>query len=387
MPIASIALMPSPSGGNKNLLERLWHEIEQQVKEKLNLTKQDLEINSISYQEYSRLNKQALEVSLLRKLIEILTSGAENKSQDIDKVLEILQQQEDQLSLNLRQVRKRIDPDLGKVQDLLKIIEKSPVELDYERINAVLNSLVGKFTLASKPSQEQAEDLLEELRQIIVDNPHNINTSRIGTLINVLQLLKWIAATEYSKPFEYEFKTEFDSARKHKAIELLVEQSLKLLKAIIKNSDDALNSIRLGIEKQWIAEVLLYGFNSKDLAVVELALEIDWNKFNKWRNHSVSDGMVKVRWGNQPIEISKITSRFNNVLESNDLSAGWRVAYRSDIDEEEANEINQILGFRNSPVNWEQQGLEAQEETMRVQDLSELDISLNFKPRKRKRYS
>lgn len=36
---------------------------------------------------------------------------------------------------------------------------------------------------------------------------------------------------------------------------------------------------------------------------------------------------------------------------------------------------------------WDQQGLEAQEETMRIQDLSELGISLNFKPRKCKRYS
>lgn len=387
--LASIALMPSPSGKNKNLLERLWHEIEQQVQERLNLTKQDLEIGDVSQQEYSRLNKQALEVGLLKKLMEILTSGAKKKNQEIDKILEMLQQQEDHFSLNLRQVRKKIDPDLGKVQEILNTVGKSPVETDYERINAVLNSLVCKFTLApTKPSPEQVENLLEELQQIVMNNPHNIHNSRTSTLLNVLNLLKWIASTDYSKPFEYEFKTEFNSARKRKAMELIVEQSLELLKAIIENvSDDTLDSIKLGIEEQWIAEILLYGFNSNNLAVVELALEIDWNKFNKWRNYSVSDGMVKVTWGHKPIEIDQIINRFNEVLKSNNLSTEWRVDYRSNIDEEEANEINRILGFRSSPVNWDQQGLEAQEETMRVQDLSELGVSLNFKPRKRKRYS
>ncbi|NJO78783.1 MAG: hypothetical protein HC827_09795 [Cyanobacteria bacterium RM1_2_2] len=385
--LASISLMPTPSGESENVLSALWREVEQQVKEKLNLTKQDLEIGDISQQEYSRLNKQALEVGLLKKLIEILTSGAKNKSQDIDRVLEILQQQEDHFSLNLRQVRKKIDPDLGKVQEILNTVGKSPVEVDYERINAVLNSLVCKFTLASKPSPEQAENLLEELQQIVMNNPHNIHNSRTGTLLNVLNLLKWIASTDYSKPFEYEFKTEIDFARKYKAMELIVEQSLELLKAIIANiSDNTLDSIKLGIEEQWIAEVLLYGFNSKG-ALVELALEIDWNKFNQSRNHSVSDGMVSVKWGNRPIEISKITNRFSEVLESNNLSTEWRVDYRSDIDEEKADEINRMLGFNNSPVNWDQQGLEAQEETRRVQDLSELGVSLNFKPRKRKRYS
>lgn len=131
---------------------------------------------------------------------------------------------------------------------------------------------------------------------------------------------------------------------------------------------------------------MLYGFNSKG-AVVELALEIDWNKFNRCRNHSISDGMVKVTWGSRPIEISKITNRFDEILKSNNLSTEWRVTYRSDIDEERANEINKELGFTNSPVDWDQQGLDAQEETMRVQDLSELGVSLNFKPRKHKQYS
>lgn len=110
----SISLMPTPSGESKDVLSALWREVEQQVKEKLNLTKQDLEIDNISQQEYSRLNKQALEVGLLKKLIEILTSGAKNRNQDIDKILEILQQQEDHFSLNLRQVRKKIDPDLQR---------------------------------------------------------------------------------------------------------------------------------------------------------------------------------------------------------------------------------------------------------------------------------
>jgi hypothetical protein len=230
--------------------------------------------------------------------------------------------------------------------------------------------------------------LLEELQQIIINNPHNIDESRTGTLLNVLNLLKWIAATGCSEPFKYEFKTEFDSAKKHKAMELIVEQSLELLKSIIENvSDDILSAIRQGIEEQWIAEVLFYGFNLNNLAVVELALEIDWSKFNKWRNYSIFDGMVKVTWDNKPIEIEKTTNRFNRVLESNNLSTEWRVDYRSDIDEKRANEINEILSFRNSPVNWDQQGLKAQEETMRVQDLSELGVSLNFKPRKRKRYS
>jgi hypothetical protein len=364
----------------------LWREIKRQYEEKI---KSNLEeINATDYRGYSYLNKQGSEVSLLRTLLEILTSGTKNRNQDLDKILEILQKQEETISLTLKQLRKTFDPELDKLQNFLASIQYSELEADYKKVSKVLDSLVYKFALIPNPSPQNAKDLLEELQQIILDNPYKIDISRLETLRNVLQLLKWIVATDYRNSFEYEFKTEFDSARKHKAIELIVEQSLELLKAIIGNVSDAtLSAVRRGIEEQWIAEVLLYGFNSKNLAVVELALEIDWNKFNKWRNYSVSDGMVKVRWGNSPIEINKITNRFNNVLESNNLSTEWRVDYRSDIDEEEANEINEELGFRNSPVNWDQQGLEAQEETTRIQDLSELGISLNFKPRKRKRYS
>lgn len=368
--------------GEKKGLEGLLEEIGYQCRDKINLNRQDLEINGTDRREYNRLSKQESEVWLLKNLIEILTSGSNSRNQEIDKVLELLQKQQDKFSLHLKQLDKRFDPDLEKFQKFwIRIIEgQSHIEIDYKKINQILNSLVYKFTLTAKPSQQEAKDLLDELRQIIINNPHNIDMSRLETLHNVFQLLKWLAATGYSEPFEYEFKVEVDSARKRKAMELIVEQIVEVLKETIANvSTETLDSVGLGIKSQWIAEILVYGVNNRGLAVVELVLEIDWSKFNNWRNYSTSDGTVKITWGGKvATEINRTMSRFNNFLQRNSLTSDWRVSYSPGLDEEE---IDKILGFRNSPIYWDEHGIEAPDEKLRIQDLAELGIGLYFKPR------
>jgi hypothetical protein len=105
-----------------------------------------------------------------------------------------------------------------------------------------------------------------------------------------------MAATEYKNSFEYEFKTEVDFARKCRAIDLIVEQVTEVFKRMLPDiSPETLDSIELGIEEKWLSEFLIYGMNNKGKAVVELALEVDWNKFNKWRNYSSSGGLVKIK--------------------------------------------------------------------------------------------
>lgn len=368
--------------GEKRGLEGLLEEIGYQCREKINSNRQDLEINSIDRREYNRLSKQESEVWILKNLIEILTNGSYTRDRKADKILELLQKQQDRLSLNLKQLNKKFDPDLEKIQKFwIRIIEgQSHIEIDYKKINQILNSLIYKFTLTAQPSQQEAKDLLEELRQIIINNPHNIDVSRLETLHNVFQLLKWLAATGYSEPFEYEFKVEVDSARKHKAIELIVEQVIEFLKETIANvSTKTLESIELGIKSQWIAEILVYGVNNRGLAVVELVLEIDWSKFNNWRNYSISDGTVKITWGSKvATEINRTMNRFNDFLQRNSLTSDWRVSYSPGLDEEE---IDKILGFHNSPIYWDEHGIEAPDEKLRIQDLAELGVGLYFKPR------
>lgn len=360
--------------------------------EKRNLVVQDFSIQDIGRQEYRHLSREKSETRVLRTLIQILTSGSSQTNQEVEKVLEILQKQEDFFAQEVGVLKKKFDADFEKLQKgWEKFVEgRSQVETDYKQMNQFLNSLVYKFVWSSQPSRQQAEYLLGELRQFVVENPHGIDFSRLETLHNVHQLLNWIAATGYvNQQFQYEFKSEVDAVRECRAIALIIEQTFELLQSIkIKDfHNDYLNSIKRGIENQWIGEILLYGFNDEDLAVIELSLEIDWIKFNSKRNYSLRDGMVRITWNDKmAAEIGKISSRFNAFLESNHLYAGWRVGYPPGTSEAEAERIRKELGFENAPVLWDEKGIEAREESMKIRDLSELGIGLYFKPRRNRRY-
>ncbi len=386
--LASLALMPNPTKEDRNGLNMLWHEIEQQCREKLSLTQQDLEIDNINRREYNRFNEEASETWVLKNLIKILTSGSRSKSQEVDRVLEILQKQEDAISSNLRQLRKKLDPTLDDLREILNKLNEPSAETDYQRINKILNALVYKFTLRSTPSREQAENLIEELRQVIVENTHNIDVSRIGTLHSVLQLLKWLAATGYSQSFEYEFEAEVDLARREKAIELIINQATEALRKIIKDiSDETLESVELGIRNKWLDEISIYGFTGRGLAVVELSLDIDWNKFNMWRDRSVHDGMVRIKWNRKvAIEIDATMDRLNNRMQAHNLSPSWRVSIAPGFTEQEEETILRTLKMQHSPVYWDEQGIKDEEEKTRVKDLTELGVGLYFKPRKHKKY-
>jgi hypothetical protein len=386
--LASLRLMPSQNGAGSSL-SMLWHEIKQQCEEKLGLTRQDFEVSDISQREYTRFNEEASEIWLLRNLIKILTAGSINKNQQIDQVLEILQKQEDSISLNLRQLRKKLDPTIESLREVLTKLNHSPLEIDSQKVTRVLNSLIRKFALYSNPTREQAESLIEELKQIISENPYGVDESGLEALQNVLQLLNWLAATGYNQPFEYEFKAEVNSARRERAIEVIVDQIEELLKRTIKDiSDEAMESVEKGIRNQWLSEIAIYGFNYMNLAVVELALEVDWKKFNAWRSQSIYEGTVKIKWGRKvATEIDSTIERFNKFLQIANLTSEYRVEVSPGFTEEEAEEICRILGMNTSPVYWNEQGIKAEEEETTIQDLAELGVGLYFKPRKHKEYS
>ena len=175
-------------------------------RERVTLNPKDLSRGDINLQRYNRLNKEKSELYVLRILIKILASGSRNETQEIAKAIEILKKQEAAAFVELDILRKKLDVGLDKVQRTwTKYAEGySDLEIDYRKINEILDSLIYKFTLVSSPSRDRAEDLLEELRQVIQENSHNIDTSRLETLQNVLQLLRWIASTDYNEVFEYE---------------------------------------------------------------------------------------------------------------------------------------------------------------------------------------
>jgi hypothetical protein len=366
-----ISLVQASFRGNS-----MWQEVKRQYRDKADLDWESLKSDSMTQQEYKRLSREESELWLIKKLIEIITSGS-SRDKEIDKVIEILEKQRQYVYLSLVPLRKKFDADWNNLQaDWMKFGEGySLMEADYKKINKILGGLVSKYAINSKSTPDKVDDLVNSLQEIVINNSYDIDLSRIETLHNVLQLLKWAIAVDQDGLYQYEFKADVDSIRRQRAIDLIVEQAKEVLSLIITNIDtQSLDSIELGIRNQWLCEISLYGLNYAELAIVELALEIDWDRFNSRRNRSASSEIIKIKWNSKrPIEIDKAIDLFNKILRANRLQPTWRVRCSPGLD---AEEICRKLGFHDSPIYWDKAKLLEKAQQSQIQDLSEFGIGI-----------
>jgi hypothetical protein len=355
--------------GRRKGLDGLWQEIKNQYEEKANLSWQDLDVAAFNQKEYNRLNKLKSEDWLLEKLILIATSGARNKSQDIEEILDLLEKRAEYTRLSLTPLNKKLYPKLDVFQKIwTKVFEGySRIEIDYKKIDQLLDSFVFKFTISpNTSSDDEVNNLLGQLRKTIAENPHNIDKARLKTLDSVCRLLEW-ASTQRA--------VEIDEDRRRKALELIIGQVRTALEKTTYISSDTFFRIEKGIRNQWLYIVSVYGFNGNGLSVIELALEIDWAKFSRARN--LSGGVVKVSWnGDTAIEVDKAIEHFNSFVQKNYLTTEYRVSVSPGLDEVE---IYRKLGFYPAPVTWDNNGMGLVRE--QVEDLAELGIGLYFAPR------
>ncbi|MEZ2236386.1 hypothetical protein [Microcoleus sp.] len=119
-------------------------------------------------------------------------------------------------------------------------------------------------------------------------------------------------------------------------------------------SEEAIDSILKGIEKQWIDQVYIYGLDSKNMFSAQLIIEIDWYEHNLHNcngNRTVviaADGSTWI--DNTAIELHEALSLFNDYVVENSLKTKCQTSYGLGVNCEDA---NRILGRVNTEaIRW-----------------------------------
>ncbi len=119
-------------------------------------------------------------------------------------------------------------------------------------------------------------------------------------------------------------------------------------------SEEAIDSILKGIEKQWIDQVYIYGLDSKNMCSAQLIIEIDWYKHNLQNcngNRTVVIAADSPTWiDNTAIELREAISLFNDYVVENSLKAKCQTSYGLGVNREDA---NPLLGIVNTEaIRW-----------------------------------
>lgn len=383
-----------------------------------------------STEENSRLNKLDSKIVLLENVIKRLYKEIETKEESVSRVLNKLDNRRKLVKVDLEPLRQQYDPTLYKLERVFQVLleEKSAAERDYERVESILKELIAKYEIESElPSIDSVSYLIQNLSQIVRENPDKIRYSRLTTLKRTLDLLQWVFLlknSSYSPEFtplnsneetlsesalENLFNTESnifnetphyntssnsfsidslfgDESSNNVSIDLqeitekphgefLNKSWLKLVSSQIEKavtettetSQESIEGIKTGVEREWIKRVSIYGFDRQTkLAKVELALDIDWD------NQEIN---FLQTGGNQAIDLDRIISKFREFSREQGVNAEWRINYAHP---ENTDFYNRQLGFsRAESVEWATHG-----EVFKApaSGLSKVFIELNFGP-------
>lgn len=115
-----------------------------------------------------------------------------------------------------------------------------------------------------------------------------------------------------------------------------------------------LASIRLGLDERWIGHVLLHGFDAGGACRAELALDIDWDRYElaMRRGHSMVE--IDESWRDRVApEVDEAVAEFVDFCRSRSLRREWRVAYSSRVTSALRADVDRRLGFRPAPaITW-----------------------------------
>ncbi|WP_418057262.1 hypothetical protein [Pimelobacter simplex] len=118
--------------------------------------------------------------------------------------------------------------------------------------------------------------------------------------------------------------------------------------------DRALASIRRGLDERWIAHVFLHGFDSGDECRAELALDIDWDRYElaMRRGHSMVE--IDGSWRDRVApEIDEAVVEFVDFCRSRSLRREWRVGYSALVTSGLRAQVDRELGFQPAPpIAW-----------------------------------
>ena len=371
----------------------------------------------------NELNKREYSIDILEKTIKRLYKEIESRDESISRIIRKLERQKRLIQINLEPLKQREDPKLYKLEKLLQIITegKTLLEKDFERIEHILKSLSDKYNVSLQtPSTDLASNLLEELNQIIDINSKNMEFSRLLTLKRVLYLLQWVYSSQDKSYCPNSSLIKFDNINeefflsdsanyylddpstpdnnvnqnininiadnseesqpriinREYWINLVNAQIEKALTETNAASPTWIEKVKQGIIKEWIKRVSIYGFDTQNLARIELAYDIDWNnQETKFWNSGSSERAISL---DEAIEKFKLFS-----LERT-LVVDFRVFY---INPENSDFYNEKLGFRRAePVKWATQGkvvtslIQELQKLVGIELFPKISIEVNFGP-------
>jgi len=383
-----------------------------------------------SKEENSRLNKLDFKIVVLENVIKRLYKEIETKEESVSRILNKLENQRKIVQIDLEPLRQRYDPNLYKLERIFQVLleGKSVAERDYERIENILKELIERHEIESgSPSIDSVSYLIQDLSRLVRENPDRIRYSRLTTLKCTLDLLQWIFSlknSSYSPEFtplnpnegdlsefdlETLFNTEdniFNEAPHHNTssssfsidslfgdessndssidlreiidkpygefvnkswLELVNSQIEKAVSETTETSQESIEKIKIGVEKEWIKRISIYGFDRQTkLAKVELALDIDWD--NQEINFLQNDG-------SQAIDSDRVILKFQEFSREQGVITELRINYTHP---ENSDFYNRQLGFvRAESVEWATHG-----EVFKApaSGLSKFFIELNFGP-------
>ncbi len=118
-------------------------------------------------------------------------------------------------------------------------------------------------------------------------------------------------------------------------------------------TQQSLNGIMKGVDKQYIGWLRIYGFDYHGNARCELSLRIDWYRYQLHIGAGRTTIEIDDRWPDQTaIELNETLELFNDFVRNNGLRTEWHVAYRAGLPRSAA-VINRELGFSAAkPVTW-----------------------------------
>jgi len=162
----------------------------------------------------------------------------------------------------------------------------------------------------------------------------------------------------------------------HTRLRLMSLNIDRLLRRTTGADDDVVNRILLGIRKQYVKSVQVYGMNSSGEAMVGIRLSIDWSI------HSISVKEITVdsrqwREGIAP-EVQGLIRTFNEWVAEENLSTEWRVMFAQDLssDPGRLGEVMQELGMTKAQkLSW---AGPVQEEDAAIEELPELRPTLRY---------
>jgi hypothetical protein len=116
-------------------------------------------------------------------------------------------------------------------------------------------------------------------------------------------------------------------------------------------SRTGLASLLKGLEREWIQQVHVYGFDADGYVRCELVLRVDWQRHKVHIDAGKTSVEIDNRWsGDTSLELHNYLELFNDFVRGNHFRTQWRVAYRAGLD---GNTVNRALGFVNAtPVRW-----------------------------------